>query len=946
MKKMIAAMILGIMLSLSGQIVDLVVNPYSDVNWSTYNQYKANYHTHTTNSDGSQTPAVNIDQYHTKGYKILALTDHDFTTWPWTDYGKDPVALGMLAVRGNEYSRSHHMVALHNFTENRSTLENGIPHVEANGGRSFIAHPGRYNTPSSWLWYYEWYRDYPTCVGMEVYNQGDRYPNDRQLWDNVNENLMKDHGKLVWGYSNDDKHTNSHLYRNYQFMLMPELTTAAHMECMTNGASYFCYESGGSGDGLAPRISQIAVDDVNKTITITATNFTSITWIGPGTANVGSGTTFNYSAYTNQPFVRAILVGSNGRTYTQPFGFTTTTENPPVADFSASTTSAGIGQNVVFTDLSTNNPTSWSWTFNGATPSSSTEKNPSVVYNAEGTYDVSLTATNGFGSDSITKTGYITVTNSTEISVFITSGADDVEEREGDGHIYTNSSDLELVYDTYNNQYHQTVGLRFQNVNIPAGAVITGAYIQFECDETSSGAIDLYIDGHNADNSPAWSGNYDVSSRPRTSNTVSWSPPAWSVVQERGPNQLTPNLSGIVQQIVSRPGWSAGNSMSFIFTNDKANQNKRVAEAYEGGTPAELIVHYSMPSAFPAMTVSKSEINTSAAPEGTDTDSFDIGNAGEEDLTYSITHEYVETKDAKNTVLLNDFDTELGWTNSGGTINWTRDTGTNNLDGTPFARLQSRGSHGGAPTNDTATLTSGIFDGTGYDQLFLDFDQFVNAAADAGNTVTVQYTTDGSVWTTAYTVSGTVLGGWGAPNQQSIELMNNSSTMQLRFTGRFRSKSSDHWALDNVEVRGVTSGPSYTWLTITSPLSGTVIPTEFDTINLTCDAAGLAEGTYNANITIASNDPDEPSRVLPVQFIVAQSTVIPGVPSNVTTSIVGTDLVIDWDIAADATSYDVYSSNDPYGGFAFEANVGTNQYVIPYTDSKKFYYIVSKNATK
>nr|HXK50663.1 hypothetical protein [Clostridiales bacterium] len=79
---------------------------------------------------------------------------------------------------------------------------------------------------------------------------------------------------------------------------------------------------------------------------------------------------------------------------------------------------------------------------------------------------------------------------------------------------------------------------------------------------------------------------------------------------------------------------------------------------------------------------------------------------------------------------------------------------------------------------------------------------------------------------------------------------------------------------------------------------------------------------------------------------VLQTTVIPGVPSNVVTSISGTDLVIDWDAAADATSYDVYSSDDPYGAFTLEANVGTNQYVIAYTDAKKFYYIVSKNATK
>jgi 2',3'-cyclic-nucleotide 2'-phosphodiesterase / 3'-nucleotidase / 5'-nucleotidase len=80
--------------------------------------------------------------------------------------------------------------------------------------------------------------------------------------------------------------------------------------------------------------------------------------------------------------------------------------------------------------------------------------------------------------------------------------------------------------------------------------------------------------------------------------------------------------------------------------------------------------------------------------------------------------------------------------------------------------------------------------------------------------------------------------------------------------------------------------------------------------------------------------------------VTAPDPVTPGIPVNVVTSISGTDLLIDWNAAADATTYDVYSSADPYGTFTFEANVTTNQYVIPYTDSKKFYYVVSKNATK
>jgi len=62
---------------------------------------------------------------------------------------------------------------------------------------------------------------------------------------------------------------------------------------------------------------------------------------------------------------------------------------------------------VDFTDLSTGNPTSWSWDFGDG--GASTEENPSHIYTDPGTYTVILTASNSCGSDSETRTGYITV---------------------------------------------------------------------------------------------------------------------------------------------------------------------------------------------------------------------------------------------------------------------------------------------------------------------------------------------------------------------------------------------------------------------------------------------------------------------------------------------------------------------------------------------------------
>jgi len=82
----------------------------------------------------------------------------------------------------------------------------------------------------------------------------------------------------------------------------------------------------------------------------------------------------------------------------------------PVANFTSTNTAINKGQSVSFTDLTTNTPTSWNWTFNGGTPSTSTEQNPTVTYNTTGTFSVSLEVSNADGTDTKTETAYINVT--------------------------------------------------------------------------------------------------------------------------------------------------------------------------------------------------------------------------------------------------------------------------------------------------------------------------------------------------------------------------------------------------------------------------------------------------------------------------------------------------------------------------------------------------------
>ena len=66
----------------------------------------------------------------------------------------------------------------------------------------------------------------------------------------------------------------------------------------------------------------------------------------------------------------------------------------PVSNFSVDNQFIGAGTTVQFTDLSSNNPTSWQWSFPGGTPSYSTAQNPNITYSSNGTYDVSLTTSN------------------------------------------------------------------------------------------------------------------------------------------------------------------------------------------------------------------------------------------------------------------------------------------------------------------------------------------------------------------------------------------------------------------------------------------------------------------------------------------------------------------------------------------------------------------------
>ncbi len=182
----------------------------------------------------------------------------------------------------------------------------------------------------------------------------------------------------------------------------------------------------------------------------------------------------------------------------------------------------------------------------------------------------------------------------------IVASTDDVEERGANatssvGAIDITSSDLELTRDG-SSTGNQFIGMRFTGVNIPQGAIIQNAYIQFQVDETPNEAGTVTFEVQDADNPSTFtSATFNVSSRPRVAGTsVNWSNiPNWTVVGQQGVDQRTPDLKTLVQAIVNRTGWASGNAMVFV----ASGTGKRTAEAFDGDASAapKLVVEYVVP---------------------------------------------------------------------------------------------------------------------------------------------------------------------------------------------------------------------------------------------------------------------------------------------------------------------------------------------------------------
>lgn len=236
----------------------------------------------------------------------------------------------------------------------------------------------------------------------------------------------------------------------------------------------------------------------------------------------------------------------------------------------------------------------------------------SLVVASEGNFDgQNITFLNVFLEEGVYHLGWLADTTG-EISLTATfkvnAGTDDAEQDITAGTMYLNSSDLEFTKDGASDQL---LGVRFTGVNIPQGAIIKNAYLQFTVDEVhTTGDVNLLIGAENTDN-PLTFATFDFDIYHRIMNygdTLIWKPGPFAAVGDAGAGQRTPDVSKLLQAIVNRPNWKPGNAVLFTLIDPAAlnipgytaNTAKRVAQAYENNAAnaAKLVVTYVVPDRY------------------------------------------------------------------------------------------------------------------------------------------------------------------------------------------------------------------------------------------------------------------------------------------------------------------------------------------------------------
>ncbi len=133
----------------------------------------------------------------------------------------------------------------------------------------------------------------------------------------------------------------------------------------------------------------------------------------------------------------------------------------------------------------------------------------------------------------------------------------------------------------------QTVGIRFADIGIPREAVITRAYIMFDTAGTcADDSATLYIRVEASDSAEPFSAvPGDIQNRPVTDSSVRWGKmPFWNAGDT---GIVTPDISPVIQEVVSRDGWAAGNALAVLVSGT----GRRTGVSYEGDPARAPLLH-------------------------------------------------------------------------------------------------------------------------------------------------------------------------------------------------------------------------------------------------------------------------------------------------------------------------------------------------------------------
>ena len=167
----------------------------------------------------------------------------------------------------------------------------------------------------------------------------------------------------------------------------------------------------------------------------------------------------------------------------------------------------------------------------------------------------------------------------------MSAGADDAEESVRRARRPSSSSDLELTTD---GNTQQVVGIRIAGVPVPAGATITSAYLQFTTDEVSTGASSLSIRAEALDQPAAThrpQGGHRTADHHRRRSRGPHRSGRPSTRRER-PSALRTSAA-LVQSVVGRAGWGAGNAIAF----QVSGTGVRKARSFESGAAVAPLLH-------------------------------------------------------------------------------------------------------------------------------------------------------------------------------------------------------------------------------------------------------------------------------------------------------------------------------------------------------------------